>query len=126
MAAEASLAPMHAVVHGHGHAAQVNQSGFTALLKRCPVLRPRFSFIRTASWRRFSQAVVCNTATPEHVAATLGVLRLSVNQAATEFQDAGLISYSRGKIRIVSRCDLKGRACACYAMTDRIFREALQ
>ena len=151
IAANAALSPMHAIVHGQGHAAQVDWLGFATLLKRCPVLRHTLFVYSHGLMAQISQAVVCNTlhpvsnrlarwlltasdrlhsstilATQEHVAATLGVLRLSVNQAATEFQDAGLISYSRGKIKIVSRSGLKGRACACYGITDRIFREALQ
>ncbi len=150
VASGASLSPMHAVVHGEGHAAQVDASGFAALLKRCPALRHALFVYSHGLMAQISQAVVCNTlhpvsarlarwlltasdrlhshtilATQEQVALTLGVLRLSVNQAATEFQNEGLISYRRGKINIESRPGLKERACACYGITDRIFREAL-
>ena len=150
IAAGASLSPMHAVVHGEGHAAQVDASGFSALLRRCPALRHALFVYSHGLMAQISQAVVCNTlhpvssrlarwlltasdrlhshtivATQEQVAATLGVMRLSVNQAATEFQDAGLISYRRGKIKIESRAGLRACACACYGITDRIFRDAL-
>ncbi len=146
----ASLSPMHAVVHGEGCAAQLDSSGFAALLKRCPMLRRSMFVYSHGLMAQISQTVVCNTlhpvslrfarwlltasdrlhsptieATQEHVAITLGVLRLSVSHAASEFQEAGLITYRRGNIRIESRAGLKARACACYGITDRIFREAL-
>lgn len=150
VAAGASMSLMHAVVHGEGHAAQVEASGFLALLKRCPALQQSLLLYSHRLMAQISQAVVCNTlhpvsarlarwlltasdrshshtivATQEHVATTLGVLRLSVNQAATEFQDEGLISYRRGVIQIENRAGLRARACACYGINHRNFREAL-
>ncbi len=93
----------------------------------CNTLHPVSSrlarWLLIASDRRHSHTI---EATQEHVATTLGVMRLSVHQAASEFQDAGLISYRRGVIKIESRSGLKARACACYGITDRIFREALE
>jgi CRP-like cAMP-binding protein len=151
VAAGASMSPMHAVVHGQGHAAQVDSWGFGALLARCPTLRHSLFVYSHGLMAQISQAVVCNAvhpvssrlarwlltagdrrhshtieATQEDVATALGVLRLSINQAATEFQDAGLISYRRGIIKIESRSGLKARACACYGITDKIFRKALE
>ena len=150
VAVGASVSPMHAVVHGEGSAAQVDSSGFAALLERCPMLHHSLFVYSHGLMAQISQAVVCNTlhpvpsrlarwlltasdrlhsaqikATQEHVATTLGVLRLSVSQAASEFQEQGLITYRRGKIRIENRAGLKAHACACYGITDKIFREAL-
>ncbi len=38
---------------------------------------------------------------------------------AGDFQRAGLISYSRGTVRVLDRIDLEGRSCRCY----RVIRE---
>ena len=151
VAAGANAAPLHAVVHGEGHAARVDASGFAALLERCPSLQQSLLVYSHRLMAQIAQAVVCNTlhpvpsrlarwlltssdrlrsstiiATQEHVASALGVLRLAVNQAAATFQDEGLISYRRGVIEIESRAGLKARACACYAINHRIFKEALE
>ena len=150
VAAGAVMSPMHAVVHGQGHAAQIDASGFAALLARCPALRHSIFVYSHGLMAQIAQMVVCNTlhpvssrlarwlltasdrrhshtveATQEHVAAALGVMRLAISQAATEFQDAGLISYRRGVIKIESRSGLKARTCACYDITDKIFRQAM-
>jgi hypothetical protein len=44
----------------------------------------------------------------------LAVRRTSVTVAARKLQDEGLINYSRGRVRIVSRASLESRACECY------------
>ncbi|MDP9475804.1 MAG: Crp/Fnr family transcriptional regulator [Actinomycetota bacterium] len=53
------------------------------------------------------------------LAQMLGVRRASVSGVAGDFQRAGLISYSRGTIRVLDRIGLEGRSCECY----RVIRE---
>lgn len=52
--------------------------------------------------------------THDVVARVLGVRRSAVTIAATALQGRGLIRYSRGHIRIVTRAKLKAAACGCY------------
>ncbi|HEX8748671.1 MAG TPA: Crp/Fnr family transcriptional regulator [Pyrinomonadaceae bacterium] len=63
--------------------------------------------------------------TQEFLATMLGVRRPGVSVAAGVLQDAGLITYSRGTIRILDREALERAACECYKMTkeeyDRLF-----
>ena len=64
--------------------------------------------------------------TQELIANMLGGRRESVTVAAGHLQDAGLIHYCRGHIRIVDRVGLEAAACECYRIVedecDRIFR----
>jgi len=63
--------------------------------------------------------------TQELMANMLGGRRESVTVAAGHLQDAGLIHYSRGHIRIVDRVGLEAAACECYRIvedeSDRLF-----
>jgi CRP-like cAMP-binding protein len=52
--------------------------------------------------------------TQEHLSIMLGVQRTTITGAAQLLQEAGLISYSRGRIAILDRAGLERRACECY------------
>jgi CRP-like cAMP-binding protein len=54
------------------------------------------------------------TITQEFLADFLGVRRTSVTEVAGAFQKAGLVEYSRGKIRIIAVQELRDEACECY------------
>lgn len=52
--------------------------------------------------------------TQEFLGQMLGVRRASVNNIAVQFQEAGYIEYSRGRIRIRNRKKLEAVSCNCY------------
>ena len=52
--------------------------------------------------------------TQEFLGQMLGVRRASVGEVAVALQDAKLIQYSRGSIKILNRRGLEKRACGCY------------
>jgi hypothetical protein len=58
------------------------------------------------------EALPCTHEVLSHM---LGANRKSVTLAAQAIQTAGLISYRRGKIRILDRPGLEKAACECYA-----------
>ncbi len=66
--------------------------------------------------------------TQEFLSHMLGGRRESVTVAAKHLQDAGLIRYSRGHIKIVNRPGLEATACECYRIVkqefDRLLRTA--
>jgi CRP-like cAMP-binding protein len=66
--------------------------------------------------------------THEFLAVMLGVRRSGVSEAAQKVQDAGLISYFRGLIKILDRPRLEASACECYGRTkaeyDRLFGDS--
>ncbi|NMG21338.1 Crp/Fnr family transcriptional regulator [Brasilonema bromeliae SPC951] len=63
--------------------------------------------------------------TQEFLAQMLGVRRASVSQVASIFQKAGIISYSRGQMRILDRTGLQAASCECYAKVKQEFERLL-
>ena len=62
--------------------------------------------------------------TQEFIGDMLGVQRSGVTIAAGIVQRAGLIKYSRGKIKIIDSRGLEDVACECYELFyDRFYRE---
>ncbi|MGJ7456814.1 Crp/Fnr family transcriptional regulator [Halomonas sp. MA07-2] len=57
--------------------------------------------------------------TQELIASMLGVRREGVTASAGKLQKAGLISYHRGRIIILDRPGLEGRACECYQVVKK-------
>jgi len=62
--------------------------------------------------------------TQELIANMLGVRREGVTEAAGKLHKAGVIEYSRGRIRVLDRPRLEQMSCECYAVvkkeTDRL------
>lgn len=51
----------------------------------------------------------------------LGVRRPTVTLVLNELAEAGIISTSRGSVRIVDRAKLEGRACDCYRRVSEVY-----
>lgn len=63
--------------------------------------------------------------TQELIANMLGVRREGVTEAAGKLQAAGLIEYSRGRIRVLDRARLEASVCECYAVVKREYDRLL-
>ena len=63
--------------------------------------------------------------TQEFLAQMLAVRRPTVSEVACVLQEAGIIEYHRGRIRVLDRARLEQGACECYgivrAALDRVF-----
>lgn len=59
------------------------------------------------------------TLTQEFIGNMLGVRRESVTKSAKHLQEAGVISYSRGLIRVLDREQLEEMCCECYEVVKR-------
>src|SRR5665213_1566641 len=59
--------------------------------------------------------------THEFLSHMLGANRKSVTLAAQSLKTAGLISYHRGKIKVVDRAGLEKASCECYAIVKEGF-----
>lgn len=63
--------------------------------------------------------------TQELIANMLGVRREGVTEAAGNLNDAGLISYHRGHIKVLDRAGLERRTCECYAVVKKEYDRLL-
>jgi len=63
--------------------------------------------------------------THDLIALTLGVRRAGISESASQFKNEGLIDYQRGRIQILNRQGLDGKACECYRVIrdeyDRLY-----
>jgi hypothetical protein len=64
--------------------------------------------------------------TQEFLAHMLGVRRVGITAAAGSLQRSGLITYTRGDLRVLDRAGLELAACSCYGVDQRIYRTVLQ
>ena len=63
--------------------------------------------------------------TQDFLAHMLGVRREAVTAAAAHLQEAGLIRYIRGHVRILDRAGLEAAACECYRVVRDEFTRLL-
>jgi CRP-like cAMP-binding protein len=63
--------------------------------------------------------------TQDFLAEMMAVNRTSISLAAQSMQDKGLISYRRGKMKVMDRRGLEEAACECYLVVKRRFEAFL-
>jgi CRP-like cAMP-binding protein len=127
------------LVQGSGGALRMHAASFRESLGRCPALQSELHRYAYAKLVQARQTAACNRfhqvearlagwllltrdrvrsdqfhMTHEFVAATLGIRRVGVTNAASALQRRKLISYQRGNIRILDRKGLKAASCGCY------------
>ena len=81
---------------------------------------------RLARWLLMSADRIGSNSVPltqEFLAQMLGTRRSSVTVAAGMLQKAGLITHSRGDVKIVDRRQLEEAACECYAIMTQQVKE---
>jgi hypothetical protein len=55
----------------------------------------------------------------QNIAAMLGARRSGVSVAANIFRELGLISYRRGRIKVLDKSGLERKSCECYRYIKR-------
>lgn len=63
--------------------------------------------------------------TQELISSNLGVRREGVTAAALRLQEAGVIRYARGRIKVLDRPALEARTCECYAVVKQEYDRLL-
>ena len=64
--------------------------------------------------------------TQELISNMLGVRREGITEAAGRLQEAGLIQYSRGNIRVINREGFEQRCCECYRVVHDEYERLLR
>lgn len=136
-----ATSPVRVIVQGAGSAMRMSVAVFLAELKRDAALRRLLERCVFVSMSTAMQIAVCNKAhllsarlarwllmvrdrlgrnefplTQEFLAQMLGVRRAGVTEAASALQERKLISYVRGRIRILDVDGLSSAACSCYGL----------
>lgn len=135
------VTPSRAVVQIPGHAWRMRAAPMKRSFDRGDPLQPLLLRFTQALITQMTQTAVCNRhhavdqqvcrwlllaldrlasseirMTQERIAQLLGVRREGVTEAAGKLQAAGLMEYSRGRIRVLDRGGLEQRVCECYAV----------
>jgi CRP-like cAMP-binding protein len=137
-------ASTRAITQLEGTAFRVNGDTLMALLPHCPKLERRLHQYSQIAAMQTTQIAACNrlhevherlarwllmcsdrvssddlSLTQEFLGQMLGTRRSSVTVAAGILQKAGIITTSRGDVKIVDHQKLEDSACDCYAMMQR-------
>lgn len=135
-----SAVPLRGIVQGAGTALRIDVRQFRSLLESSPALRRSLNRYLYVLMAQLSQTAVCTRfhelgprlarwllmshdrahadhfhLTHQFLADMLGVRRSGVTTAAGVMQAQGLISYTRGEIRVLDRPGLEASSCECYA-----------
>lgn len=142
--------PSRAVVQIAGHAWRMRAAAMKTNFASGGALQPLLLRFTQALITQMTQTAVCNRhhaveqqlcrwlllaldrlasseirMTQERIAHLLGVRREGVTEAAGKLQAAGLIEYSRGRIRVLDRKGLEQHVCECYAVLSREYDRLL-
>jgi CRP-like cAMP-binding protein len=135
---------VRAVCSVEGWADRMDASAFLAEVERSGALRDLVHDYVQALFGQIAVAAACNrlhstdqrvsrwllmshdrvdtdefAVTHRFLSRVLGVRRATVTRSAGLLQAAGLITYRRGKVRIVDRAGLETMACECYGVVER-------
>lgn len=134
-----------------GETLRVPANRFRAILADSPALRELVERFVLTLLRQGAQAAACNLfhsvqertccwllmcadrlrsdhfrITQETLSEMLGVARPTVTVTAGALQRDGLITYTRGHVRIVDRRGLERATCECYAVRREVYRELMR
>jgi len=143
--------PEQAFVQVPGDALRIPTAQFRTLAPRMPVLQQQLDRYAVCVFTLAAQCSGCNRAhtmeqrcarwllmvhdrmpgdefelTQDFLSQMLGVRRATVSETASQLQQAGLISYSRGRMVIVDRPGLERVVCECYGIIRSTFARILE
>src|SRR3984957_6763494 len=132
-------APTRAITQIEGSAFRVDGETLVGILRQCPRLEAQLQQFSQIMTMQVTQIAACNrlhevnerlagwllmsadrsgtnslALTHELLSQMLGTRRSSVTVAAGMFQKAGIITHTRGDVKIIDRAKLEETACECY------------
>jgi CRP-like cAMP-binding protein len=140
----------HALAQVAGTAFRVPATTFLRLLESDAALRSRSLRYAHALFEQTAQSVACNrrhsisercarwllmthdrvangefVLTQQFLAMMLGVRRATVTVAAGMLQQAGFITYNRGRVTILDRSRLEEASCDCYKIVEESYNRVM-
>jgi CRP-like cAMP-binding protein len=140
--------PTRMIVQGDGTAYRCDAEVLKELVKKCPALELQLHRFGQRLAMQTTQIAACNRLhdveerlarwimmtserisaetlplTQEFLSQMLGTRRASVTVAAGILQRAGLISYTRGSVKILDKHRLQEAACECYGILLRQLKD---
>ncbi|MFN2512295.1 MAG: Crp/Fnr family transcriptional regulator [Pyrinomonadaceae bacterium] len=101
--------------------ARITETAQTALCNQMHPIEQRLSrWLLTFADRLHSEEL---PTTQELIADMLGVTRSEISRAAGELREGNLIDYTRGRLTVLNRAGLEGRACECYEVIKHAIKE---
>lgn len=138
--------PLRAVAQIEGACVRVPSERFLAVLRTAGVLDALVRRFLAVSWQSANQNIACNLRhtvrerscrwllvvhdragadefdiTQEMLAEMVGASRQKVTAVAGGLQQAGYISYKRGRIRVRDRAGLESASCECYRVLKKAY-----
>jgi CRP-like cAMP-binding protein len=139
--------PFHCFIQIAGHGYRVKAELMAQMFQRSSVFRDKILSLLHAQFVQTAQTAACNrrhevaerlarwllscrdrgdsddvNLTQEFLGQMLGAPRTTVTLAATALQDAELIHYSRGHVKILNHKRLEKAACECYCLVRDEFK----
>ena len=136
-----NVSPVRALVQGAGTAMRMKAAQFCREIRKSSQLRHEVNRYTSALMAQITQTAACNRfhvvearlarwllmtrdrvrsdefrLTHAFLGHMLGVRRVGVTKAARALQARKLISYSRGKIKVLDRKGLEAASCSCYGL----------
>jgi len=146
----AAAAPGRAFTQIEGDSERMAATDFVRAAQNMPSLREALQLYTQGFVTQVSQSVACNQLHPpdqrlarwlltcadrvrgdqfamtqQFLGQMLGVRRATVNAAAQDLQERGLIRYSRGMLQILDREGMVAAACSCYRIVRDEFNKLL-
>jgi CRP-like cAMP-binding protein len=146
----ATVGPVRAAVQVAGPALRADAAAVLRVGRRVPAADRRFRRYAAYTLRAVAQTAVCAAAHPlrarvcrwlaaaraktgrdevpitqEALAVLLAAHRPTVTQVARTLQEAGLIAYRRGTIRVTDPAGLEAAACGCQRVIDAWYARML-
>jgi len=138
------VTPHQCLVQVAGESYYMPVESFRAELPGLPYLRALLHRYSVSTFNEAGQSILCNrlheiearcarwllathdrvngsefSLAQEFLAYMLATRRPAVSEACSHLQRAGLIAYTRTKIRVLDRAGLEAAACTCYQITRR-------
>ena len=143
--------PEQAFVQVPGDAYRLSASDFHALIPQLPSLARLLNRYAVCLFTLAAQCSGCNRVhtmeqrlarwllmvhdrmpddtfelTQDFLSQMLGVRRATVSETASQLQQAGLITYTRGRVTVLDRRALERATCECYDIIESTFARILE